>query len=81
MEALKRYRTRGEQKITVQHVSVNDGGQAIVGNVVHPQRAATRQPCADTVPALTDARQPPMPTIAELQGEVIPFKPGQEDDE
>lgn len=33
MEALKRYRTGGEQKVTVQHVNVNDGGQAIVGNV------------------------------------------------
>ena len=32
-EALKRYRTGGEQKVTVQHVSVNEGGQAIVGNV------------------------------------------------
>ncbi len=27
------YRSGGEQKITVHHVSVNDGGQAIVGNV------------------------------------------------
>ena len=33
MEALKRYRTGGEQKVTVQHVHVNEGGQAIVGNV------------------------------------------------
>ncbi len=33
MEALKRYRTGGEQKVTVEHVTVNDGGQAIVGNV------------------------------------------------
>jgi hypothetical protein len=33
MEALKRYRTGGEQKVTVQHVSVNDNAQAIVGNV------------------------------------------------
>jgi hypothetical protein len=33
MEALKRYRTGGEQKVTVQHVTVNDGGQAIVGSV------------------------------------------------
>jgi hypothetical protein len=33
IEALKRYRTGGEQKVTVHHVSVNDGGQAIVGNV------------------------------------------------
>ena len=35
MEALKRYRTGGEQKVTVQHVSVSEGGQAIVGNVTH----------------------------------------------
>jgi hypothetical protein len=33
MEALKRYRTGGEQKVTVEHVTVNEGGQAIVGNV------------------------------------------------
>ncbi|MEM8624430.1 MAG: hypothetical protein AAGG47_13015 [Pseudomonadota bacterium] len=32
-EALKRYRTGGEQKIMVQHVNVEDGGQAVVGNV------------------------------------------------
>src|SRR5260370_12464265 len=31
MEALKRYRAGGEQKLTVQNVSVNDGGKAIVG--------------------------------------------------
>jgi len=33
VEALKRYRTGGEQKVTVQHVTVNEGGQAVVGNV------------------------------------------------
>jgi hypothetical protein len=33
LETLKRYRTGGEQKVTVQHVSVAEGGQAIVGNV------------------------------------------------
>jgi hypothetical protein len=35
VEALKRYRTGGEQKVTVEHVTVNEGGQAIVGNVRH----------------------------------------------
>jgi hypothetical protein len=35
MEALKRYRTGGEQKVTVQHVHVNEGGQAVVGPVSH----------------------------------------------
>ena len=33
VEALKRYRSKGEQKVTVEHVHVHDGGQAIVGNV------------------------------------------------
>ena len=33
IEALKRYRTGGEQKVTVEHVHVHQGGQAIVGNV------------------------------------------------
>ena len=33
MEALQKYRTNGQQTIQVQHVQVNDGGQAIIGNV------------------------------------------------
>jgi len=33
IEALKRYRSAGEQTVRVEHVTVNDGGQAIVGNV------------------------------------------------
>ena len=35
METLKRYRTGGQQKVTVEHVTVNQGGQAIVGAVTH----------------------------------------------
>ena len=38
METLKRYRTGGEQKVTVKHVTVGEGGQAIVGNVTHAKR-------------------------------------------
>jgi Tfp pilus assembly protein PilE len=33
MDTLKRYRSKGEQKMTVQHVTVKDGGQAVVGDV------------------------------------------------
>lgn len=33
MEALKKYRTGGQQKMIVEHVHVNEGGQAIVGTV------------------------------------------------
>jgi hypothetical protein len=33
METLNRYRNKGQQKVTVEHVHVNAGGQAIVGVV------------------------------------------------
>jgi hypothetical protein len=35
MDALTKYRNRGGQKITVQHVQVNNGGRAVVGNLNH----------------------------------------------
>jgi hypothetical protein len=35
LEALAKYRSKGvvEQKVTVQHVHVTDGGRAVIGNV------------------------------------------------
>ena len=42
VEALKRYRTGG-QNITVKHVNVSDGGQAIVGNVHHGGRGGEKK--------------------------------------
>ena len=33
MEALKRYRKKADQKITVEHVSIGDGGKAIIGDI------------------------------------------------
>ena len=38
IEALNRYRSNGEPAITVQNVSVGDGGNAIVGNVTQHAR-------------------------------------------
>jgi hypothetical protein len=35
MEALKRYRGKGEQRVIVKHVNVHEGGQAIVGAISH----------------------------------------------
>jgi hypothetical protein len=35
IEALKRYRSKGEQRVIVERVTVEKGGQAIVGNVEH----------------------------------------------
>jgi hypothetical protein len=36
LEALNRHRGKGQQKVTVEHVHVHSGGQAIVGNVENP---------------------------------------------
>lgn len=33
VEALQRYRGKGQQKMVIEHVNVNSGGQAIIGNV------------------------------------------------
>jgi hypothetical protein len=70
LEALKRYRTGGEQKVTVQHVSVNEGGQAIVGNVTQATGENASEPAANPVRALSDARQPAM-TIDNSNGDPV----------
>jgi hypothetical protein len=36
LEALNRHRGKGAQKVTVEHVHIHEGGQAIVGNVESP---------------------------------------------
>jgi hypothetical protein len=43
VEALKRYRSRGEQTVRVEHVTVNEGGQAIVGAVTHGGRGSSKK--------------------------------------
>ena len=81
-DALKRYRTGGEQKITVQHVqNVSVDGQAIVGNVTHmrgktaaePSPSAAETPAAPA-PALTYTPQPTMPIIDEPAGAPAPAR-------
>lgn len=37
VEALNCYRGKGQQKVTVEYVKVEDGGQAIIGNVDRPK--------------------------------------------
>ena len=59
MEALKRYRTGGEQKVSVQHVSVSEGGQAIVGNVTQPARETCAEQGCDVTAAHSLTRRGP----------------------
>jgi len=68
MEALKRYRTGAEQKVTLQHVSVAEGGQAIVGNVTQAPREngrekAAQEKAATPPPARPDTNVVPMPSM------------------
>ena len=73
MEALKRYRTGGEQKVTVQHVSVNEGGQAIVGTVNQTAGRTAAEKPVTTTPALTGARQQAM-SIIETPAQVVSLR-------
>ena len=54
IEALDKHRGKGQQKITVEHVTVKAGGQAIVGNIHAPAETATM---LSPPPALTDQSQ------------------------
>ena len=58
MEALKRYRSTGEQRVVVERVTVQAGGQAIVGNVAQGKPANNaRQTSPAPLPALAPPRR------------------------
>jgi hypothetical protein len=80
MEALKRYRTGGEQKVTVQHVSVSEGGQAIVGNVTQAPPKTPLEKTANSLPALTDAQQTPMTITGEPERAPAPVRRSRKDE-
>ena len=72
IEALNRYRNNGEPAITVQNVSVGDGGKAIVGNVT--QHASVIVSDKNPAPAVTAARRVPMPDLSEREHEPVDAK-------
>ncbi len=77
MEALKRYRSGGEQKVTVQHVSVSDGGQAIVGNVTqsaHGKASDTPSNSPSPPPALAPPSQAPMASPIDFKRQPTPVR-------
>jgi hypothetical protein len=67
IEALNRNRSNGEPAITMQNVSVQDGGQAIVGNVM--QHASVILSDMSPAPAVTAARMVAMPELSEREHE------------
>jgi hypothetical protein len=73
VEALKKRRSAGEQTIKIEHVTVNEGGQAIVG-IVKPQggggagkiESQPHEPCA------TDERSLPLLGEVKANGKALP---------
>jgi hypothetical protein len=77
MSALKDYRSRGEQKMTVQHVHVAEGGQAIVGNVNAPaEGVGARKKSEDQPHALAYAPGAEMPREIEAERATVPSSGG-----
>jgi len=60
-EAYQRLCSGNEANVTVQNVSVSDGGQAIVGNITHNGQSGKRN--AKLPPAITDAHGTAIPII------------------
>ena len=61
--ALQRWRSGPEQKVTVQNVSVSDGGQAIVGNVTQNTVDKDKAGVTKSPPLITDQSGTAMPII------------------
>ena len=87
VEALKKYRSAGEQTIKVQHVTVNDGGQAIVGDVsqggggTEKNGGQPHEPCAadECGPALLGHEQAlpfEMPSASSARLDGVPVSRG-----
>ena len=73
VETFQRYRAASEHKIIVQHVSVNDGGQAIVGNVTPPARRMALKKGERVTPALAEARRTAIQVADRSQRTPVPL--------
>jgi hypothetical protein len=77
VSALKEYRSKGEQKMTVQHVHVAEGGRAIVGNVNAPAHGGGAHEKTGVQPrALAYAPGVEMPRQIETERATVPSPGG-----
>jgi len=72
--------TQSHTGVTVGHVSVNQGGQAIVGSVTHNQQEpTTTEKDASPQPLLAEAKSVPMPIIQESDDRIpVPLSRAEE---
>ena len=73
VSALKDYRSKGEQKMTVQHVHVAEGGQAVIGNVSTPTPGVgAREKSGEQPHALAYAPGVEVPRQVEAERSAVP---------
>lgn len=89
MEALRKHRNGGNQKVVVEHVHVHNGGQAIVGNVTHGGRGRNKKraqsheqedlsiPAGAALLGYVEADQEQMPSAGRARQERVPVSWGQ----
>jgi hypothetical protein len=71
LECLNRHRGKGTQRVTVEHVHVHPGGQAVVGTIEAPGGGFTSK-SKDQPHAITNAPRCPMPSTHATR-ESLPF--------
>ena len=76
MEALQRYRGKGQQKVTVEHVHVHSGGQAIVGAVTQGGGVQSKSEGQPVAQAITHAPGQTLPSEIEAVREAVPSPGG-----
>jgi hypothetical protein len=76
MEASQRYRGKGEQKMTVEHVHVHQGGQAIVGTVHRGEGGPSKIEEQPHAPAITYEPGAALP-CPNTQREAVPVTSGE----
>src|SRR5207244_9024561 len=76
VEALKRYRHHGEQ-MKVQHLIVNDGGQAIVGDVQHAPGGSLKSERQSHEPAICHEHGPTLLGNLQANAQSLPSSGGE----
>jgi hypothetical protein len=73
LDALNRHRGKGQQKVTVEHVHVHDGGQAIVGTVEN--RGGGITPKSEEQPHAKQIAHVPQPAVwsADKERKTVPI--------
>jgi len=62
----------GDKNVTTQNVSVSEGGQAIVENVMQLEGQSASKASQHSPPALTHSLELPMPMVEEPERAVVP---------